>query len=130
MKLTEHKVFSDSRGKLVAIENYKDIPFSIKRVFFIFGTQPKLSRGNHAHLKTKQYLVAMNGSCKVTLDDGKSKKTYSLSSPHIGLLQEEMIWGEMHDFSDDCVLLVMADKNYDNKDYIHDYKFFLTMLNE
>lgn len=130
MKLIDHKVYGDNRGKLIAIESHKDIPFSIKRVFYIYGTQAKLSRGNHAHLKTKQYLIAINGSCKVTLDNGHSKKTYSLSSPNLGLLQEEMIWGEMHDFSNDCILLVIANKNYDDKDYIHDYKLFLSMLNE
>mgnify|MGYP001581303141 CR=1 FL=1 len=130
MKLIDHKVHESNRGKLIAIESYKDIPFSIKRVFYIYGTQANLSRGNHAHIKTKQYLIAINGSCKVTLDNGQSKITYSLSSPSLGLIQEEMIWGEMHDFSNDCILLVIANNNYDNKDYIHDYKLFLTMLNE
>ena len=71
MSVIRHKVLGDHRGQLVAIEGNNDILFDIKRVFYIYGTQKDVSRGNHAHYKTKQYLITVNGSCRVTLDNGK-----------------------------------------------------------
>lgn len=124
--LIEFKILGDERGRLIAIEGGKDIPFDIKRVFYIYGTQGKhISRGNHSHYKTKQFLVAVNGSCKVTLDNGISKETYDLNKSNLGLLQDTMIWGSMHDFSHDCVLLVLSDRYYEEEDYITDYQVFL-----
>lgn len=130
MVLSTHKILGDERGQLVAIEGSKDIPFDIKRVFYIYGTQSGIPRGNHSHYKTRQYLIAVAGSCKVTLDDGISKSVYSLDSPNIGLLQNKMVWGVMHDFSKDCVLLVLADEYYDAKDYIVDYEQFISLVRE
>lgn len=124
-KLQEFKVLGDHRGQLIALEANKQIPFDIKRVFYIYGTQEGVPRGNHSHYKTKQFLVAVNGSCKVTLDNGKSKKTFDLNKPNIGLFQDALIWGCMHDFSSDCVLMVLADAYYDANDYITDYEKFI-----
>lgn len=115
----------DERGSLVALEENNNIPFQIKRVFYIFGTQPGIPRGQHAHFRTKQLLIAVNGSCKVTLDDGKQKETFELNRPNIGLFQDAMIWGAMHDFSHDCVLMVLANEYYDETDYIRSYDNFL-----
>lgn len=123
-----HRIMGDERGKLVAIESDIQIPFEIKRVFYIYGTKPDVSRGQHSHHKTKQYLIAVNGSCKVTLDDGRDKKTFLLNKPHIGLFQDAMVWGTMHDFSHDCVLLVLADQNYDEGDYIRSYDEFKKLI--
>jgi hypothetical protein len=123
--LQEFKVLGDHRGQLVALEVNRQIPFDVKRVFYIYGTQPDVPRGNHSHYKTKQFLVAVNGSCKVTLDNGKTKETFDLNKPNLGLFQDALIWGTMHDFSSDCVLLVMADAYYDASDYITDYDKFL-----
>jgi len=128
-KLDEFKVLGDDRGQLVALEANRQIPFDIKRVFYIYGTQDGVPRGNHSHYKTKQFLVAVNGSCKVTLDDGKTKETFELNKPNLGLFQDALVWGTMHDFSSDCVLLVMADVYYDASDYITDYDDFLKELN-
>jgi dTDP-4-dehydrorhamnose 3,5-epimerase-like enzyme len=128
MSLSEHKILGDHRGKLVAIESNKDVPFEVKRVFYIYGTQPDVPRGNHSHYKTKQYLMAVSGSCKVTLDDGNKSHTYDLNTPNKGLLQSEMIWGTMHDFSEDCVLLVLASEHYDESDYIRDYVEFIEKI--
>ena len=125
MSLTEHKVLGDLRGQLVVLESNQSIPFEMKRVFYIYGTHPDISRGNHSHYKTKQYLIAVNGSCKVTLDSGSEKKTYDLNSPEKGLYQANLVWGVMHDFSKDCVLLVLADNYYDADDYINDYQDFI-----
>ena len=130
MSLVELSVRGDHRGSLVAIEQFKDISFEIKRTFHIFGTKLDTPRGQHAHFVTKQLLVAVNGRCKVTLDDGKEKREYSLNHPGIGLLQEEMVWGEMHDFSEDCVLLVLASEYYAEQDYIRNYDEFLKAINK
>ncbi len=118
-------VMGDDRGKLVALEENQDIPFDIKRVFYIYDTQEEISRGKHSHYKTQQFLIAVRGSCKVTLDDGKVKKTFLLNSPDRGLFQDAMVWGEMHDFSSDCVLMVLANEHYEEADYIKDYEIFL-----
>ncbi len=124
----EHSVLGDERGKLIAIESDIHIPFEIKRVFYIYGTLPNVPRGQHSHHKTKQYLIAVNGSCKVTLDNGQSKETYELNRPNIGLFQDAMIWGTMHDFSVDCVLLVLTDQYYNEADYIRSYDEFKRTL--
>ena len=126
---THHKVLGDERGQLVAIESGIHIPFEIKRVFYIYGTQPNVPRGQHSHHKTKQYLIAIHGSCKVTLDDGQSKETHELNQPNIGLFQDAMVWGTMHDFSADCVLLVLADQHYNDADYIRSYDEFKIAVN-
>ena len=123
--IKEFNVLGDYRGQLVALEENRNIPFDLKRVFYIFGTQEGVSRGNHSHYKTKQFLVAVNGSCKVTLDNGKEKETFDLNKPNLGLFQDALIWGSMHDFSSDCVLMVLADEHYDESDYITDYNKFL-----
>lgn len=125
----EFKVLGDERGSLVALEAHNQIPFDIKRVFYIYGTQPNVPRGNHSHYKTKQFLVAVSGSCKVTLENGIEKETYNLDKPNIGLFQDALIWGSMHDFSHDCVLMVLADDVYDESDYIRDYNQFLEVVN-
>ena len=126
--LTHHKILGDKRGQLVAIESGIHIPFEIKRVFYIYGTQPNVPRGQHSHHKTKQYLIAVSGSCQVTLDDGKEKITHLLDQPHIGLFQDAMVWGTMHDFSSDCVLLVLANELYSDADYIRSYADFKRIL--
>ena len=125
MSITEHRILGDHRGQLVAIEGQQDIPFAIERVFYIYGAQPDVPRGQHSHYRTQQYLIAVNGSCKVTLDDGKQQATYNLNQPNIGLLQDALVWGTMHDFTSDCVLMVLASEHYDDADYIRDYDDFL-----
>ncbi len=127
-KIEEFKVLGDRRGQLVALESNKQIPFDMKRVFYIYGTKKDVPRGNHSHYKTKQFLVVVNGSCKVTLDNGKEKETFSLNKPNLGLFQNALIWGYMHDFSDDCVLIVLASEHYDESDYIRDYDEFLNVV--
>ena len=129
-KLEEFKVLGDHRGQLVALEANRQIPFDVKRVFYIYGTQEGVPRGNHSHYKTKQFLVAVNGSCKVTLDNGKEKETFDLNKQNLGLFQDALVWGTMHDFSNDCVLMVLADEYYNASDYITDYNKFLEIVNK
>ena len=126
-QLKEFKVLGDHRGQLIALESNIQIPFDIKRIFYIYGTQKGIPRGKHSHYKTKQFLVAVNGSCKVTLDNGKEKKTFNLNKQNLGLFQDALVWGTMHDFSEDCVLVVLASEHYDESDYIRDYDKFLEL---
>lgn len=118
----------DDRGSLVAIESEKNIPFEIKRVYYIFDTKSGVVRGLHAHKNLSQIMVCLKGSCCVVLDNGSTKEQVVLDSPNKGLLIESMIWREMHDFSVDCVLLVLASEHYDESDYIRDYDGFLKEL--
>ena len=128
MRATEHRVLGDHRGKLIAIEGQHDVPFVVKRVFYIYGTNPDVTRGEHSHYDTQQYLIAVNGSCKVTLDDGIKKNTYDLNRPNISLFQDVLVWGTMHDFSSDCVLLVLASEHYNEADYIRNYDDFIKVV--
>lgn len=116
--------FGDHRGSLVALEGAKTVPFEIKRVYYIFGTQPGVARGFHAHRKLQQVAVCVTGKCRMVLDDGKEREEAWLDSPNKGLVITDMVWHEMHDFSSDCVLLVLASEYYDELDYIREYKIF------
>jgi len=120
----------DDRGSLVAIEGAKTIPFDIKRVYYLFGTKEGVARGFHAHKALKQIAVCVTGKCKMLLDNGTEKTEVWLDSSTKGLLIEDMVWHEMHDFSSDCVLLVLASEHYDEDDYIRDYQEFLRVANQ
>lgn len=126
--IKEFKILGDDRGQLIALEANKQVPFEIKRVFYIYGTQEGVPRGSHSHYKTKQFLVAVSGSCKITLDNGTIKETFDLNKPNLGLFQDALIWGTMHDFSNDCVLMVLADDHYNENDYIREYNKFLKVI--
>lgn len=115
----------DERGQLVALEEYKDIPFAIKRVYYIYDTLEGVVRGGHAHKSLEQILVCIHGSCKIRLDNGYESKVVPLEKPYEGLYISNDMWREMYDFSPDAVLLVFASKLYDEKDYIRDYEEFL-----
>lgn len=115
----------DERGSLVALETGKTVPFDIKRVYYIFATQKNVARGFHAHKNLKQIAVCVTGKCRMVLDNGKIRQDAWLDSPTKGLLISDLVWREMHDFSQDCVLLVLASEHYDESDYIRDYQDFL-----
>ena len=124
IKLIDLPSLGDQRGGLVAIESNQSIPFEIKRLYYIFNTTNQ-SRGFHAHIDLKQVAVCVKGSCRFILDNGHVREEVILSSPTQGLYIEALTWREMHDFSDDCVLLVLASEHYDESDYIRDYQEFL-----
>jgi dTDP-4-dehydrorhamnose 3,5-epimerase-like enzyme len=124
------KSLGDERGSLVALEGNNFIPFDIKRVYYIFGTKEGVKRGFHAHKNLRQVAICVAGSCRFILDDGTKKEEIVLNSPATGLLIEGIVWREMHDFSSDCVLMVLADKYYDESDYIRKYDDFLGVVNE
>ena len=126
IEFIDFEIKGDERGSLIAIEEFKNIPFEIKRVYYIFNTKPNVRRGFHAHKNLKQVAICVKGSCKFLLDDGKERiDEIVLNKPNKGLLIEEMIWREMYDFSEDCVLLILASEFYDESDYIRDYEEFL-----
>lgn len=129
INLIELPYLGDERGGLVAIESNKNIPFKIKRIYYIFDTQNK-PRGFHAHKNLSQILICLKGECKIKLDNGKESMSVVLNDPKKGLLIESLIWREMHDFSDDCVLLVLASGYYDESDYIRDYDAFLIRVEQ
>lgn len=124
VRLIDLPNLGDERGGLVAIESAQSIPFDIKRLYYIFNTSDK-PRGFHAHINLKQVAICLKGSCRFFLDDGYNKSEVILNEPTQGLIIESMIWREMHDFSEDCVLLVLASEHYDESDYIRDYNKFL-----
>ena len=118
----------DDRGMLVALEEYKDIPFEIKRVYYMYDTKKNVHRGFHAHKKMEKILICIHGSCKVLLDNGTEKKIVSLEKPYEGLYIANNMWREMYDFSEDAVLMVLASEYYKEEDYIRDYNEFLRMV--
>ena len=119
------KVFGDERGKLISLEGNKNIPFDIKRVYYIYDTLPDQNRGMHAHKNMEQIIVAMDGACQFILDDGKTRETVWLNRPDIGLYIGKNMWREMHHFSYGCKLMVLASQYYDEKEYIRNYDDFL-----
>lgn len=120
----------DERGQLIALEEFRDIPFRIKRVYYMYDTIEGVRRGFHAHKSLEQILVCIHGSCKVLLDNGTEKKIVPLEKPYEGLYISNDIWREMYDFSPDAVLMVLASELYDNSDYIRDYDEFLKFVKE
>lgn len=123
-RLVDFSVINDDRGFLISLEQNKNIPFEVKRVYYIFNTKPGVRRGFHAHKELDQVLVCVKGSCTVLIDDAVNKKNVILSKANKGLYVGPMVWHEMYDFSEDCVLLVVASEIYDKNDYIGNYKQF------
>lgn len=115
----------DPRGNLTVAEQFKNVPFGIKRVYWVYDVPGGESRGGHAHKECKEFIIAVSGSFHVTLDDGKEKKSYLLNHPYQGLLVDTGIWRTLDDFSSGAVCLVLASELYDESDYIRDYDEFL-----
>lgn len=122
------KNLGDSRGDLVSLESLKNIPFTIERVYYLVGTRKGESRGFHAHRELKQVLICLAGSFRMLLDDGINKSEVVLNAFNEGVVVDPMIWHEMHDFSEDCVLLVIASQHYSESDYIRNYDDFRKAL--
>ncbi len=120
----------DARGQLIALEEKKDIPFEIKRVYYMYETAQGIVRGCHAHKKLEQILICIHGSCKIKLDNGKEQKIVLLERPYEGLYVANDMWREMYDFSPGAVLMVLASNIYDESDYIRDYQEFLDYVRD
>ncbi|MCR5255644.1 MAG: FdtA/QdtA family cupin domain-containing protein [Acetatifactor sp.] len=127
-KMIDFQKHGDDRGMLVALEENKEIPFQIKRVYYMFETGENVRRGYHAHKHLEQVLICVQGKCKIHLDDGYLTKEVCLDSPTYGLYIGNDVWREMYDFSTNAVLLVLASEIYDETDYIRDYQRFVELI--
>ena len=127
-KLIEFPQNGDERGHLVVVEANKDIPFAIKRVFYIYGSDQDVIRGRHANYNSEFVLINVAGTSRVKVDDGTNQMVYHLDRPHIGIYLPRMIWKDMYDFSEDSVLLVLASEHYDPEEYIRDYDKYLEIV--
>ncbi len=115
----------DFRGTLISSEGASDVPFEIKRLYYIFNTRTDVVRGQHAHKQLKQVLICMNGSCKLRLDNGSLQEDLLLDDRTKGIYIDTMIWREIYEFSPDCILLVLANNHYNEEDYIRNYAHFI-----
>ena len=120
-RLLKFKDLGDERGKLVVVEGGQDIPFDIKRVFYIYGSDSTVVRGCHANIDSEFVLINVAGSSKVKITDGKRTDIVELTKPMDGVYLPKMIWKEMYDFSEDSVLLCLSSEHYDPEEYIRDY---------
>lgn len=125
IKLLNFESLADERGQLISLEQDKNIPFDIKRIYYLFNTEVNVARGFHAHIALEQVAICIKGSCRFILDDGKTRESVILNSPNMGLYIGNNQWREMHDFSEDCVLMVIASELYDESDYIRNYSEFI-----
>ena len=127
-KTIDIKCHKDERGGLVAIEGKNDIPFEIKRIYYIYGNDCDIRRGFHAHKNLKQLLICLHGECKIHLDDGENTLEVSLDDPTKGLIIGGCVWREMYDFTNEAVLLVLASEYYSEADYIRNYDEFIKYI--
>lgn len=129
VSVLEFQERGDERGHLVIAEGAKDIPFEIKRVFYIYGTQGDVVRGQHANLNSQFVLINIAGTSKVRVQDGKAyEEVFVLDKPNMGLYLPNMVWKDMYDFSSDSILLVLASEHYDEHEYIRDYTEFVDIV--
>ena len=120
----------DERGHLVVVEGHQDIPFDIKRIFYIYGSDKEVVRGQPANRKSEVVLINVAGTSKVKVKDGKGNEAiYSLNRPHTGIYLPKLVWKDMYDFSEDSVLLVLASEHYDPEEYIRNYDEFVEIVN-
>ncbi|MCR5101140.1 MAG: FdtA/QdtA family cupin domain-containing protein [Butyrivibrio sp.] len=125
-RVIEFKEYGDERGNLVVAEGSgRDIPFEIKRVFYMYGSDDQVVRGQHANRVTEFVLINVAGSSEVLVDDGEKKEVIKLDKPRMGLYLSNMVWKEMYNFSPDSVLIVLASEHYQESEYIRDYDEFI-----
>lgn len=131
IKILDFVERGDERGNLVVIEGeYQDIPFDIKRVFYIYGSDSTVVRGQHANRRTKFVLINVAGQSKVKVDNGFETQIISLDKPRMGLFLDTMVWKDMYDFSPDSILLVLCSEHYDGSEYIRDYDAYIKEITE
>lgn len=114
----------DDRGSLIVAESTKNVPFEVKRIYYILDVKPDVPRGFHAHKELIQLAFCIKGSCNMIMDNGTEKQQVRIDKSNVGLMIPPMVWHEMYDFSEDCVMLVLASANYDEADYIRNYDVF------
>jgi len=129
-EILNFKTLGDERGSLIAIEDGYNAPFPIKRVYYIFDTKKDVIRGYHAHINLQQIAIAVRGSCTFIVDNGTKREEINLTTPNQGLLIEGLIWREMKNFTEDCVLVVLASEHYNENDYIREYDKFIGIVHD
>jgi len=122
--------FMDSRGNLSVIEQNKDIPFEVKRVYWIYDVPGGEKRGGHAYYKNKEFIVSLSGSFDIILDDGKCRKVFTLNRSYYGIYVPNGIWREMNNFSTNSLALILSSLPYDVNDYNFDYDTFKLMKHD
>lgn len=127
-KILEFPDLGDERGNLVVIEGEKQVPFVINRVFYIYGSDDTVKRGQHANKVSEFVLINVSGTSKVRIDNGVEECVVELNRPRMGLYLSAMLWKDMYDFSEDSVLLVLASTHYDGEEYIRSYDDYLKEL--
>ena len=128
-KIVEFADLGDERGNLVVIEGEgMDIPFDIKRVFYIYGSDDTVVRGQHANRESEFLMVNVGGTSRVKIDNGHETKVIELNRPGMGLYLAPMVWKDMYDFSPDSILLVLSSRHYDPKEYIRNYEDYLAEI--
>ena len=126
-KIVSLPKFLDARGNLSFVQNTTHIPFSIKRVYWVYDVPGGECRGGHAYIQNEEFIIALSGSMDVVVDDGRRKKTYSLNRSYFGLYISKGLWREMNNFSTNAVALELASVEYDPSDYVRDYDEFLKL---
>ena len=126
-RLLDFKDLGDERGKLV-VEGAQDIPFEIKRVFYIYGSDNEVVRGKHANKESEFVLINVAGKSKVRVTDGIGEHVVELNRPMQGIYLPKMVWKDMYDFSPDSVLLVITNTHYNKEEYIRDYNEYLKIM--
>ncbi|MDD7287231.1 sugar 3,4-ketoisomerase [Succinivibrio sp.] len=122
--LLNFPIHGDHNGKLVALEKRADFPFEIRRVYYVWDTAHDAIRGKHAHRNLEQVIICVRGSCDFIVDDGVNRETIHLNNPAQGLYISNYVWREFTNFSEDCMVVVLASEHYNPDDYIHDYEEF------
>ena len=122
------KIGNSNVGFLTALEGNREVPFDIKRIYYVYNVPKEIKRGFHAHKRLEQVLICMSGSVKIKVDDGNGKKIIELNDPSKGVYIGLGVWHEMYDFNQSTVLLILASEYYDESDYIRDYETFEKML--
>lgn len=129
VQMLEFAQKGDERGHMVIVEGMKDIPFEIKRIFYIYGSEADVVRGQHANKKSEFLLINVAGTSKVRVKDGKGNEaSFSLNRPHTGIYLPQMVWKDMYDFSRDSVLLCLSSEYYDAQEYIRNYDEFVRLV--
>lgn len=131
VQMLEFPQHGDERGELIVVEGSMDIPFEIKRIFYMYGSDSEVVRGQHANKKSEFVIVNVAGKSKIRVKDGEGNEAiFCLNRPHTGIYIPTMVWKDMYDFSEDSVLLCLASTHYDDSEYIRDYDEFVRIINE
>jgi len=130
VRMLEFQERGDERGRLVVAEGSKDIPFDIKRIFYIYGTEGGVVRGQHANRESEFVLINVAGTSKVRITDGTESFVVELDKPMMGVYIPQMIWKDMYDFSEDSVLLVLASTHYDGKEYVRNFEEYVALMRD